>query len=160
MIEVEHEPRQLIVAAALLIVATVIQTLGVVALEDLVLFARRRVAAKITRTRMLALLSGVVLYLFALYVVQMSVWAVVYLRIAGYPSYTVALYESGLAFTTLDVPELPPDWRFVGVAEGIAGLIMFAWSTGVMLTQTSWLAQARRRYERGVISFSPSARSK
>src|SRR5215472_11457482 len=101
MIKVEHEPRQLIVAAALLIITTVIQTFGVVVLEDLVLLARTRVAAKTTRPRMLTLLSGVVLYLFALYLVQMSVWAAVYMRVRGYPSFTAGLYESGLAFTTL-----------------------------------------------------------
>jgi hypothetical protein len=160
MIKVEHEPRQLLVAAALLIITTVIQTFGVVLLEDLVLFARKRVVVKTTRARMLTLLSGVVLNLFTLYLVQMSVWAAVYVRVTGYPSFIVGLYESGLAFTTLDVPELPPDWRFLGIAEGIAALLTFAWSTGVMLTQTSWIAQARRRYVRGITSSSPSARSR
>lgn len=120
----------------------------------------KRVAEKTTRARMLTLLSGVVVYLFALYIVQMGLWAAVYVRIAGYPSFTVGLYESGLAFTTMDAPELPPDWRFLGVAEGIAGLLMFAWSMGVMLTQTSWIVRARRRYGRRVISSSPAAGSK
>jgi|SRR5215831_17468396 len=160
MIKVEREPRQLVVAAALLIITAVIQTLGMIVLDDLVLLARKRVAEKTTRAHILTLLSGVVLYLFALSIVQMGLWAAVYLHIAGYPSFTVGLYESGLAFTTMDAPELPPEWRFLGVAEGIAGLLMFAWSMGLMLTQTSWIVQARRRYERRFISSSPSARSK
>ena len=146
MISVEREPRQLIVAAALMIATAVIQTIGVVILEDLVWLWRGRVAEKATRPRMLAVLSGVVLYLFALHLVQMTVWAAFYVRVTTYPSLAVALYESALAFTTMDAPQLPPAWRFLGAAEGIAGLLMFAWSTGVMLTQTSWVSEARRKH--------------
>jgi len=146
VIKVEYVPRQLIVAAALMIVTAVIQTIGIVLLEDRVSRWRDRVVESTTRPRMLMVLCGVVLYLFALHVTQMSVWAAFYLRVASYPSPAVALYESGLAFTTMDVPELPPAWRFLGTAEGIAGLLMFAWSTGVMLIQTSWVGEARRKY--------------
>jgi len=146
MIRIEHEPRQLIVAAALMAVTAVIQTIGIVVLEDRLSRWRDRVVESTTRPRMLLVLGGVVLYLFVLHVTQMSVWAAFYLRVAAYPSLAVSLYESGLAFTTMDVPELPPAWRFLGTAEGIAGLLMFAWSTGVMLIQTSWVGEARRKY--------------
>ena len=146
MITVEREPRQLIVAATLMIATAVIQTIGVVLLEDLLWLWRNRVAENGTRPRMLAVLCGVVLYLFALHVAQMAVWAAFYLRVTDYPSLPAALYESGLAFTTLDAPELPPAWRFLGTAEGLAGLLMFAWSTGVMMIQTSWVGEARRKY--------------
>ena len=149
MISVEREPRQLIVAAALMVATALIQTIGVVVLEDLVWLWRSRVAEKTTLPRTLAVLSGVVLYLFALHLAQMSVWAALYLQVTTYPSLTVALYESALAFTTMNVPQLPPTWRFLGPAEGIAGMLMFAWSTGVMLTQMSWVGEARRKYLRG-----------
>ena len=146
MITVEREPRQLIVAAALMVVTAVIQTVGVVLLEDLVWHWRSWVGEKGTRPRTLAVLSAVILYLFALHVAQMAVWAAFYLRVTDYPGLSTALYESGLAFTTLDVPQLPPAWRFLGTAEGLAGLLMFAWSTGVMLAQTSWVGEARRKH--------------
>ena len=149
VIRIEWDPRQLIVAAALMVVTTVIQTIGVLMLADLVLLWRHRVIENATWPRMLTDVSGVVLYLFVLHLAQISMWAVLYQRVATYPSLAVAVYESALAFTTMDVPQLPPAWRFLGPAEGIAGMLMFAWSTGVMLTQMSWVGEARRKYLRG-----------
>jgi hypothetical protein len=64
------------------------------------------------------------------------------------PSFASALYESALAFTTMDVAQLPPHWKFLSAAEGITGLLMFAWSTGVLFNQTSWVTEARRNYRR------------
>ena len=149
MITVEHEPRQFLVAAVFIVATAVIQTIGVVMLDDLVLRWRHRVVERATRPRVLVGLSGVVLYLFVLHLAQMSMWAALYLRVATYPSLTVAVYESALAFTTMDVPQLPPAWRFLGPAEGVAGMLMFAWSTGVMLTQMPWVVEARHQYPRG-----------
>jgi hypothetical protein len=146
MIRIEHEPQQLIVAAALVVVTAIIQTIGIVVLEDLVSRWRDRVVERATALRMMLVLCGVVLYLSALHVAQMSVWAAFYLRVAKYPSLAVSMYESAMAFTTMDVPELPPAWRFLGTSEGIAGVLMFAWSTGVMLIHTSWVGDARRKY--------------
>ena len=149
MITIQCEPKQLIVAAALMVATAVIQTIGVVMLIDLVLLWRHRIGERATWPRTLAALSGVVLYLFVLHLAEISVWAVTYLRVARYPGLAVAMYESALAFTTMDVPQLPPTWRFLGPAEGIAGMLMFAWSTGVMVTQMSWVGEARRKYLRG-----------
>src|SRR5262245_9432302 len=149
MITIESEPRQLIVAAALIVATAIIQTVGVVMLDDLVLLWRNHTVERAKRPRVLVGLSGVVLYLFLLHLAEMTMWAALYLRVTTYPSLPVALYESALAFTTMDVPQLPPTWRFLGPAEGVAGMLMFAWSTGVMLTQMSWVVEARREYRRG-----------
>ena len=144
----EHEPRQLIVGAVLMVSTAVIQTFGVVLLEELVLLWRHKVVEKTTPPRMLAMLSGVILYLFALHLLQIGLWATFYRQVAGYPSFAVGLYESALAFTTMDVAQLPPSWKFLSAAEGIAGLLMFAWSTGVMFNQTLWITDARHKYLR------------
>jgi len=148
MIALELESRQLIVAAGLMIATAAIQTTAVVMLEEFVWLWRDRVTENTVRPRVMTVLCGVIVYLFALHVAEISIWAAFYLRVAAFPAFTVALYESGLAFTTLDVPQLPPAWKFLGPAEGIAGLLMFAWSTGVMFNQTLWLSEARRRYFR------------
>jgi len=148
MIGVEREPRQLVVAAGLMVATAVIQTTAVVMLEEFVWRWRDRVAEKTSRPRVMVVLCGVIVYLFVLHVAQIGIWAAFYLRVTTYPTFAVALYESGLAFTTLDVPELPPAWKFLGTAEAIAGLLMFAWSTAVIFSQTGWISEARRRYLR------------
>src|SRR5262245_50760554 len=146
MIGVEREPRQLVVAAGLMVATAVIQTIGVVMLEEGVWLWRERVGEKTSRPRVMAFASGVVLYLFALHVAEICIWAAFYLRVTSYPTFGVAFYESSLAFTTLDVPELPPAWKFLGTAEAIAGLLMFAWTTGVIFNQTLWISDVRRKH--------------
>jgi hypothetical protein len=147
-IQVEHEPRQLVVGGLLMLVTAVLQTFGVVTLEELVERRRERIFASMTRLRMLTTLCGVVVFLFALHLIEMSLWAAVSRPLANYPSFAVSLYESALAFTTMDVAELPPAWKFLSAAEGVTGLLMFAWSTSVLFNQTSWITEARRQYLR------------
>jgi hypothetical protein len=146
--QVEHEPRQLLVGAALMLVTAVVQTFGVVTLEELVERRRERVFSDMTRLRMITTLCGVVVFLFGLHLLEMSVWAAVIRPLAGYSSFAVSMYESALAFTTMDVAELPPAWKFLSAAAGVTGLLMFAWSTSVLFNQTSWITDARRKYLR------------
>jgi Na+/proline symporter len=148
MIDIEHEARQLLVGAALMLVTAAIQTLGIVMLQETVDRFRDSHALHMTGTRMLVALWSVMLYLFALHLVEMAVWAVYYLAVANYGSFSVSLYESALAFTTMDIAELPLGWKFLSAAEGVTGLLMFAWSTSVMFNQTSWITEARRKYKR------------
>jgi len=147
-IQLEHEPRQVLLGVVLMLVTAVVQTFGVVTLEELVGRFRDRVERSTTRPRMLVTLCAVIVFLFLLHLLEMSIWAAVYRPLAGYPSYAVSLYESALAFTTMDVAELPPAWKFLSAAEGVTGLLMFAWSTGVLFNQTSWITDARRKYLR------------
>jgi hypothetical protein len=147
-VQVEHEPRQLLLGAILMLVTAIIQTFGVVSLEELVERRRERVSSDMTRLRMLTTLCGVVVYLFGLHLLEMSLWAAVIRPLAGYSSFAVSIYESALAFTTMDVAELPPAWKFLSAAEGVTGLLMFAWSTSVLFNQTSWITEARRKYLR------------
>jgi len=146
MIEVEHEGRQLLVGVALMLVTAVIQTFCVVALQEFMERIRDPDAGHMTRRRMLCVLGGVIVYLFGLHLLEMAAWAVFYITVADYRSFSVSLYESALAFTTMDVAKLPPSWMFLSAAEGVTGLLMFAWSTGVMFNQTSWVTEARRQY--------------
>src|SRR5262249_35386907 len=97
MIGVEREPRQLIVAAGLMVATAVIQTTGIVMLEEFVWLWRDRVAEKTSRPRVMAFGCGVIVYLFALHVAEICIWAAFYLQVTAYPTFAVAFYESGLA---------------------------------------------------------------
>jgi voltage-gated potassium channel len=148
MPNIQDEPRQLLVGAALMLVTGILQTFGVVVLQVLGVRTRDRTERDMTRTRMLVILSGVIVYLFALHILEMSVWAALYRRLAGFPSFASALYESALAYTTMDIARLPVGWKFLSAAEGITGVLMFAWSTSVLFNQTTWVTEAHRTYLR------------
>jgi voltage-gated potassium channel len=144
MPNIQDEPRQLLVGAALMLVTGIFQTFGVVVLQEFMEGVRNRISGKMTRARMVGVLSGAMIYLFVLHLLEMGIWAALYKRLAETPSFASALYESALAFTTMDVAKLPHHWRFLSPAEGITGLLMFAWSTSVLFNQTTWVTQARR----------------
>jgi len=148
MPHIEHEPRQLMVGAILMLVTGMVQTFGVVTLEELADRIRGRVAKDTTSARMLGALSGVMCYVFALHLLEISLWAAFYEWVADLPSFATAFYESALAFTTMDIAHLPTGWKFLSAAEGITGLLMFAWSTGVLFNYTAWVTDARRQYLR------------
>lgn len=131
-----------------MLVTAVVQTFGVVALEELAERRRERISPNMTRSRMLSTLCGVIVFLFVLHLLEMGIWAAVFRPLAGYSSFAVSMYESALAFTTMDVAELPPSWKFLSAAEGVTGLLMFAWSTSVLFNQTSWMTEARRKFLR------------
>jgi hypothetical protein len=147
-VQVEREPRQLLVGAALMLVTAILQTFGVVTLEELVERVRVRFSNNMTRARMLGTLCGIVVYLFAMHLLEICLWAAVFRPLAGYSSFAVSVYESALAFTTMDTAELPPSWKFLSAAAGVTGLLMFAWSTSVLFNQTSWITEGRRKYLR------------
>jgi hypothetical protein len=84
IVQLLNEPRQLLVGAALTLVTGIIQTFGVVALEELVDRIRDRFAGSLTRARMLGVLWGVIVYLFGLHLLEMALWAAVFQPLAGY----------------------------------------------------------------------------
>src|SRR5262245_46317840 len=98
MITVEHVPMQLIVAAGLMVATAVIQTVAVVMLEEFVWLWRDRVAENTSPPRMMSVLSAVIVYLFALHVAEISIWAVFYRRGTPYPNFAVAPSDTELPF--------------------------------------------------------------
>jgi hypothetical protein len=147
-VQVEREPRQILVGIALMLVTAVFQAFSVILLEMLSDRVRRRVGDELNRLRTVSTLCGVIFFLFAMHLLEMCLWAAVYLPLAGYSSFAVSVYESALGFTSGSVADLPPAWKFLSAAEVITGLLMLAWSTAVLFNQMSWITEAHRNYLR------------
>ena len=70
------------------------------------------------------------------HVLQVTVWAVLYLYDWGaFQSFGTAMYYSLASFTTLGASELslPPQHRMIGAFESAAGVMMFGWSTALLV---------------------------
>ena len=69
------------------------------------------------------------------HLVEVSVWAGFFLWKHALPSPSVAYYFALLDYTTLGSNySLPSNWRLLAGMIAIAGLMTFAWSTGVLLS--------------------------
>jgi len=52
-----------------------------------------------------------------------------------FKTYSTAVYFSGLQYTTVGSSlNLPKEWRLLEIMTASAGLLGFAWSTGVLMT--------------------------
>ena len=77
-----------------------------------------------------------VLILLAGYILQVMIWALVYHYYWGeFVSFASAVYFSLASFTTLGANDLalPPHHRLVGALEAAAGMLMFGWSTALLV---------------------------
>jgi len=95
------------------------------------------------------LVMNLVVYTVALnHLLQMAVWALVYWKYAGLPSFGTAFYHSALQMTTMDngAGTLPNDWLMVAAAQGLTGWIMFSWSTSALFAAVSALISMRRKH--------------
>jgi hypothetical protein len=70
------------------------------------------------------------------HVLQVILWAALYFYDWGaFKDFSTAMYYSLASFTTLGASELslPPQHRMIGAFESAAGVMMFGWSTALLV---------------------------
>ena len=125
---------QLSLGAILVVISTV---LHVVVLDRITLQVRGYTESHVgpMRTRLrLTLLSFAALGTFLSHILQIWIWAVVYLALGEFPAMEPALYFSTVVFTTLGFGDVvaSTDWRLLASCEAAAGFLLFGLSTAVL----------------------------
>lgn len=128
----------------------------------LTLYASRSFAERFATSRSLLVgLSTLVLASWIIILVHCSevvIWAAFFFWTGGMPNVSTAYYYALLEYTTLGSSlNLPLHWRLLEGLTAIAGVLTFAWSTGVLLTlaqsfqeqQLLILQQRRERHGHG-----------
>ena len=84
-------------------------------------------------------LSFIVLLMFFAHLMQALVWAATYVWLGALADLKTALYFSIVTFTTLGYGEivLEEQWRLLASFEAITGIIMFGWTTAIVV----WVMQ-------------------
>jgi voltage-gated potassium channel Kch len=90
-------------------------------------------------------LSGGMLIIFVGHLLQVALWALLFVELGEFESYATAFYHSMVNFTSLGYGDLvmSDTWRLLGAMEAAGGLLMFGISTGVGLAVVSTLIQRR-----------------
>lgn len=70
-----------------------------------------------------------------LHLVEACIWAGVFVISGVLPDFETAVYFSITSYTTVGYGDvlLPASWRILGPAEAGVGILMFGWSTGIMM---------------------------
>ena len=100
--------------------------------------------------RVLALLSGAVLWFLLILTAAVWLWAAAFLALDLFATLEAAVYFSVVAFTTLgfgDIP-LPQDWRLLAGMAAVNGLLMIGFQTAVLIEVLRRVRRAQERHRK------------
>jgi voltage-gated potassium channel Kch len=122
------------IAVAMMLATTAIHAGGMVFALHL---TRERVGRLRTRLRQMHFywIAGVVLLMFLVSLLEVSVWAAMYVALDAIEGFERALYFSMVTFTTLGYGDivLESRWQLLAAFEAANGIIMFGWTTAIVI---------------------------
>jgi Ion channel len=100
-----------------------------------------------TTLHSLGMVGFTVLVLFAASLVEVSIYAAVYVALGAISGMEPALYFSTVTFTTLGYGDvvLDPRWRLLASFEAANGIIMFGWTTAIVVAAVQRVYATARR---------------
>ena len=135
----------LLIGSGIFTATVVLQALAIMALLN---FLRRRMRLNKFHENLwvaTGALSGGMLIVFVGHLLQVGLWALLFVGLGEFESYAPAFYHSMVNFTSLGYGDLvmSEDWRLLGAMEAAGGILMFGVSTGVGLAVVTALIQRR-----------------
>jgi len=95
------------------------------------------------------LMAGLILILVIATLIEAGVWAGAYLLTGAISDFEPALYFSMATYTTLGFGDivLTDDWRLLSSIEAANGIIMFAWSTGLIVIAIRQVSRTLQKFD-------------
>jgi hypothetical protein len=122
----------IIIAACMMVATTIIHAGGMLLVMRM---SELQKGLSVKRLKRLFLVSGVVLLMFLASVLEVMVWAITYLALNAIEGFEQAMYFSMVTFTTLGYGDvvLAERWRLLSSFEAANGIIMFGWTTAIVI---------------------------
>jgi Ion channel len=91
------------------------------------------------------IIAVAVMFALAAHLIEIALWALVFLAVGEFSSISAAFYHSAVNYTTLGygVVVMSPAWRLLGPIEAADGMLMFGVSTALIFTVIQRLVQTR-----------------
>lgn len=136
---------QLAFGLVLLLFIFAIHGAGIVGVTKLLHLEPAKLRAHRVDYKAFGLIMAIALTLFALHLIEITMFAAFYLAVGALEGFEEALFFSISAFTTLSGPggDFPREWRIVAALEGLAGFLLIGWSTAVFVTDMNKLLRER-----------------
>ena len=104
----------------------------------------RAASDKSERRRLVLVMMAAVTVLMAAHLLEIAVWAIVYVLLDVVPQRGQAFYFAFVNYTTLGYGDVLPAeyWRLLGPMTAMNGVLLFGWSTAVIYDVLRTVAQA------------------
>ena len=86
-----------------------------------------------------------ILYALAAHLIEMALWAVLFMICGEFSDFRTAYYHSAVNYTSLGYGDIimTPAWRLLGPLETADGMLLFGVSTAMIFAVIQWLVGAR-----------------
>jgi hypothetical protein len=132
--------------SAIPIVCTIFtRGLAVMATVNFVRRERRMGRAGVSFWKDVGIVTLAISFALAAHLVEIALWAVLFIVCGEFPGFGVAYYHSAVNYTTLGYGDLvmTASWRLLGPLEAADGMLMFGVSTALIFALTQRLIQDR-----------------
>jgi hypothetical protein len=135
----------LAVSASAVVCTILLHVLTVSATVNFVRHERRRGRAGASVWINVAIVALVVSFAFVAHLLEIAVWAVVFVLCGEFSAFGTAYYHSAVNYTTLGYGDviMTPAWRLLGPLEAANGALMFGVSTAMIFAVIQRLIQDR-----------------
>jgi hypothetical protein len=95
--------------------------------------------------RDMGLIVGVILFAFVAHLIEMALWATLFVICGEFSDFATAYYHSAVNYTSLGYGDIimSPAWRLLGPLETADGMLLFGVSTAMIFAVILRLAEAR-----------------
>jgi Ion channel len=128
--------RGFVAGFALIVVCTVLHTIGMVVIAEQLIHDRERLERKFTLTYLITMLILVFVVIIVVDLIEVGIWAAAYRFGNLIPSFEAAFYFSLGSYTTIGAGSivLPEEWRILSGLESFAGMLLGGLSTAFLFT--------------------------
>ena len=94
-------------------------------------------------------ISMVLLMLFAGHLMQIAIWAGIFIYLGEFSSFEIAFYHSAVNFASLGYGDIvmSDNWRLLGAVEASNGVLMFGLSAGTLFSVMQHLFARHRTHD-------------
>ena len=126
----------LLASTGLIVLVTIVHGTGVTIAGKLLKYEEGEFSRRSLLFLEFHFLVPMALFLFALHLLEITIFAAFYMIVGAIGTVEDALFTSAAAYTTLGLTESSlGEWRLVGAFEGLAGFLMIGWSVAVFIAE-------------------------
>jgi hypothetical protein len=140
---------QILLGSTLLVITTIIHAAGMaIGMHVFTRIYQHRLGMTFIFTRSLVI-GVLILIMFVTTIIESGVWAVTYTILGAIPEFEKALYFSTVTYTTLGYGDLvlEDSWRLLSSFQAANGIIMFGWTTALIIVAIRQVSQSLHRLD-------------